>query len=56
MRDVMKMSMSGASLGGAATPSGGGAASVTDSWGKGWGMLGNKVGLTFSHSNNSRHH
>lgn len=39
----MKMSMPGGNLGGTATPLGGAGASVADSWGKGWGMLGNKV-------------
>lgn len=43
IKDVMKMSMPGGNLGGTATPLGGAGASVADSWGKGWGMLGNKV-------------
>jgi hypothetical protein len=43
MKDVMKMSAPGSNLGGSATPLGGAAAAVGDSWGRGWGVLGNKV-------------
>jgi hypothetical protein len=43
MKDVMKMTMPGANLGGTATPLGGAAAAVGEGWGRGWGVLGNKV-------------
>jgi hypothetical protein len=39
----MKMTMPGANLGGTATPLGGAAAAVGEGWGRGWGVLGNKV-------------
>ena len=39
MKDVMKMSVPGA-VTGTATPVGGG---MADTWGRGWGVLGNRV-------------
>jgi hypothetical protein len=43
VKDVMKMTAPGSNLGGSATPLGGAAAAVGDGWGRGWGVLGNKV-------------
>lgn len=56
MKDVMKMSAPGSNLGGTSTPLGGAAAGVGDGWGRGWGVLGNKVCSIASgatHSTNS---